>query len=602
MREHSILGLATMGDSAAAIAVGGRLVAAVEEERISRRKYDGAFPYGAIGECLRIAGMSMDEIDQVCVYWQPWRLMTRAAFVASRALTRARDARAMFARVSAVFSSAGHNDDNEYPQMAGRWDELFRVRRLLSRAFGRCTARISFFDHHACHANSGRVLLPDGDALCLTFDGGGEEHSTVVGCFTERRFETFKRIRWPNSLGHYYSTFTGYLGFRIREGEYKMMGLASYGSPKYASLIREHIISPRGNGEYLLNNRLIDYHAAIQGRFTKGLTDLLGPPRKSEDPVEERHKDIAASVQAVFETTLFDLLHWAKLQRPHVRQLILAGGCALNATANGKVADSGLFDRVVVPPAPHDAGGAIGAVAIGATLASDRRAQSAAAILTIPGPYLGSVFGNAAVEAAFAGKGLPPPQRLPPDALISAAADALAAGEVIAWFQGAAEFGPRALGNRSFLADPRFAHMRDRINERVKHREPFRPFAPSVKAELAAQYFEMSQPSPHMNIVSKVRADQRAALQAVTHVDGTARVHTVTREANERYWLLIDAFERRTGIPVLLNSSFNIREPIVNAPSQAIATFLSSNADKLFINDFICDRGWRGRVSLRVLP
>jgi len=602
MREHTILGLATMGDSAAAIAVGGRLVAAVEEERISRRKYDGAFPYGAVGECLRTAGISMGEIDHVCVYWQPWRVMTRAAFVASRSLTRARDARAMLARLSGVFSSIGHGEDGEYPQMAGRWDELFRVRRLLSRAFGRCNARISFFDHHACHAASGRVLLPEGDALCLTFDGGGEDHSTVVGCFTERRLETLKRIHWPNSLGHYYSTFTGYLGFRIREGEYKMMGLASYGSPKYASLIREYILSPRDHGEYFLNNRLIDYHAAVQGRFTKGLIDLLGPPRRPENPVGERHQDIAASVQAVFEATLFDLLYWAKLQRPHVRQLILAGGCALNATANGKVVDSGLFDRVVVPPAPHDAGCAIGSVAIGATLANDRRIQLAPARLTIPGPYLGSVFGNAAVEAAFAGKGLPPPQRLSLDALISAAAEALAAGEVIAWFQGAAEFGPRALGNRSFLADPRFAYMRDRINDKIKQREPFRPFAPSVKAELAAEYFEMSQPSPYMNIVSKVRADKCALLEAVTHVDGSSRVHTVTRDANERYWLLIDAFEKRTGIPVLLNTSFNIREPIVNAPSQAIATFLSSNADKLFINDFVCDRGWRGRVSLRVLP
>jgi carbamoyltransferase len=602
MREHSILGLATMGDSAAAIAVGGRLVAAVEEERISRRKYDGAFPYGAVGECLRVAGIGMGEIDHVCVYWQPWRVMTRAAFVASRALTGARDARAMLARVSANFSSAGHGEDQEYPQMAGRWDELFRVRRLLSRAFGRCRARISFFDHHACHAASGRILLPEGDALCLTFDGGGEEHSTVVGCFTERRFETLKRIRWPNSLGHYYSTFTGYLGFRIREGEYKMMGLASYGSPKYTSLIRGHILSPLDRGEYSLNNRLIDYHAAVQGRFTKGLVDLLGPPRRPDDAIEDRHQDIAASVQAVFEATLFGILNWAKLQRPSVRQLILAGGCALNATANGKVVDSGLFDRVVVPPAPHDAGCAIGSAAIGATLANDRRTRLSQVRLAMPSPYLGSVFGNAGVEAAFAGKGLPPPQRLSLDALISVAADALAAGEVIAWFQGAAEFGPRALGNRSFLADPRFAAMRARINDKIKHREPFRPFCPSVKAELAAEYFEMSQPSPYMNIVSKVRVDKRSVLEAVTHVDGTARVHTVTREANERFWLLIDAFEKRTGIPVLLNTSFNIREPIVNAPSQAIATFLSSKADKLFIHDFVCDRGWRGRVALRVLP
>ena len=587
-----------MGDSAAAIIVGGCLVAAIEEERVSRRKYDGAFPYGAIAECLRMAGLTMAEIDHVCVYWQPWRLLTRAAYVAGRAMTHARDARDMLARAGAVFTSLGHDEDADYPQMAGRWDDLFRMRRLLTNAFGPLSARISFLDHHDCHAASGRVLLPDHDAICLTYDGGGEEHSTVVGSFTGDRLTAIQRIRWPNSLGHYYSTFTGYLGFRIREGEYKMMGLASFGSPKYAGLIREHVLSPRSNGSYSVNPRVIDYHAALHGRFTTRMIDLFGPPRGGHDPIEERHSDIAASAQAAFEATLFDLLHLAKRQRPHVRHLILAGGCALNATANGKIVDSGLFDRVVVPPAPHDAGCAIGAALIGAGLFNHAKSQAVRPGLTMPSAYLGSAFSNADVESTFAAMGLPPPQRLSPDALIAAAADALVAGEVIAWFQGASEFGPRALGNRSFLADPRSPDMRERLNAKIKLREPFRPFAPSVKAELAGEFFDMRQPSSYMNIVSQVRPDKRHLLGAVTHVDGTARVHTVAREVNERYWLLIDAFEKRTGVPVLLNTSFNIQEPIVNTPTQAISTFLSSRADKLFIGEFVCDNNWRASAAV----
>jgi carbamoyltransferase len=591
-----------MGDSAAALCIGGRIVAAVEEERISRRKYDGVFPRGAIAECLRIAGLTLAGIDHICVYWLPWHVLTRAAYVAGHALTHAADARVLLARAGQVFTSFGHEEDVSYPQMAGRWDELFRVRRILTDTFGTCTARISFLNHHACHAASGRVLLPDVDALCLTCDGGGEDHSTVAGCFAGDRFTTLKSIRWPNSLGHYYGTFTSYLGFKIREGEYKMMGLASYGKPKYLDLIRERILSPGSDGGYRLNTRLIDYHAAIKGRFTPAMTGIFGPPRQSDEPVDERHCDVAASAQAAFEAALFDLLHWMKRQRPQVRNVILAGGCALNAAANGKIVDSGLFDRVVVPPAPHDAGCAIGAALIGAALFGGRPSRETPPRLPMPGPYLGSAFSSAEIEAAFAQKGLPPPRRLPPEELIAVAADALAAGEVIAWFQGAAEFGPRALGNRSFLADPRFAFMRDRINARIKHREPFRPFAPSVKAERAEEFFVMRQTSPYMNIVSQVRAGKRALLEAVTHVDGSARVHTVARDVNERYWLLIDAFEKRTGVPVLLNTSFNIQEPIVNTPAQAIATFLCSKAGKLFLAEFLCDEDWRRRATVADAP
>jgi Predicted carbamoyl transferase, NodU family len=579
-----------MGDNAAAICVDGRLVAAVEEERISRRKYDGAFPYGAIDECLRISGLCLSDIDLVSVYWQPWRLLPRAIEVGRRVLAEGTAARATISRVLALFTSVGHERDADYPQLAGRWSDLFRLRQLLSERFGSFEARISFFDHHICHAVSGRILLPDEDALCLTYDGGGEVHSTVVGRFKGNKFTPLKQIRWPNSLGHYYSAFTGYMGFRIREDEYKMMGLASYGKPRYAGLIREYILSPAPEGDYSLNLKLVDYHAALIGRFSAHLIDLLGPARRPGEEISERHRDIAASVQAVFEERLLDLVAWARRQCPEVRQLILAGGCALNATANGKIVATGLFDRVVVPPGPHDAGGAIGAALLGAARCGvDCKLAST--------PYLGRSFDHVAIAAAFRAKALPVPRRLPMTDMIATAAGALAAGEVVGWFQGACEFGPRALGNRSFLADPRRTDMRERINAKIKHREMFRPFAPSVKAERAFEFFDLCQPSPYMNIACQVRPEKRTLLTAVTHVDGSARLHTVTRDANEIFWCLLDAFERQTGVPVLLNTSFNIQEPIVNTPGEAITTFLASHADKLFIGDFCCDSSWRAAVE-----
>ena len=391
-----------------------------------------------------------------------------------------------------------------------------------------------------------------------------------------------KRVRWPNSLGHFYSFFTGWLGFRMLEGEYKMMGLAPYGRPAFRDAILERLLRLEADGGYRLDTGLCDYHRALAGDFDARLADLVGPPRAPDAEPTREHLDLAASVQAAFEAAQQNLLAWGKARAPHVDRLVLSGGCALNVTANGRVLQSGLFSEIIAPPAPHDAG-----CSAGAALARGGPARNARS------PYLGPGFTDAEVARAFADRGLPAPRAVDEDALIAAVVEALAAGQIVGWFQGRTEFGPRALGSRSILADPRDDAIRETINAKIKKRELFRPFAPSTIIEAAPDWFDLAQDSPYMNILAEVRPEKRGLIPAVTHVDGTARVHTVSAEANPLYHRLIAAFGAATGVPVLLNTSFNIQEPIVNTPAEAIDTWLRSDMDLLAIGGFLCDRTWR---------
>lgn len=577
-----------MGNSAAALVVDGTVVAAIEEERLSRIKNDGGFPYRAIAACLKRAGLRFADIDHICVYWQPWRLGGRTLATLREAMGDAQRAAAQFRRAAVLFGAGA--PPPTHPEMSGRWSDLFRLKVLLKKAFGAFDAKVHFYDHHACHRASAFPVSGFETALSLSYDGGGEEHSTVLAYLDGARTEILKQVRWPNSLGHFYSFFTGYLGFRMLEGEYKMMGLAPYGAPRFKDRILERLLVLLPDGEYALNGRMANYHEALEGRFPRDMGAFLCPPRPQDGPIEDHHRDLAASVQAAFEEALLHVMRWAVAQRPGVRNLCVSGGCGLNVTANGKLREVGLFDRIFVPPAPHDAGCAIGAALLGAA-----RLATEPPTLNMPDPYLGERFSNDDIAAAFADAGLEVPEKHDPDTLTEVCADALASGQVVAWFQGGSEFGPRALGARSFLADPRSDAMRETLNAKIKKREPFRPFAPSVKEEVAERFFEIHQPSPYMNIVSRVRADQRDVIPAVTHVDGTARVHTVARTVNPLYWRLIDRFEARTGVGVLLNTSFNIQEPIVNTPSEAIRTFLASGVDLLAIGGYLCDDAWRRR-------
>ncbi len=579
-----VLGLATMGTSAACLARDGTIVAAVEEERLSRVKNDGAFPLRAIAECLRLGGATMAEVDAVAVYWRPWRVGTRVRGALGKAVG-SRAALASIARRSRVSFRGGV--DAAHPEAGGRWSDLFRVRRILAAAFGACRAEIAFYDHHLTHQLYGEALRDWPACLSLSYDGGGEAESTVLTLVEGGRRTDLKRIEWPNSLGHFYSYFTGYLGFRMLEGEYKMMGLAPYGAPVLKDVLLGQVLRLAPDGGYRLDTRLADYHRALEGSFAPEMAALVGPPRAPDATPTEGHLALAASVQAAFEAAQRHLLAWAKARHPEVDKLVLSGGCALNVTANGRILQSGLFSEIIAPPAPHDGGCAVGA-ALAHLAARGLRAPG-----NVASPYLGAGFDDAAIAAAFAGLGLPAPRRVDEDALIAEVVETLVGRGIVAWHQGRTEFGPRALGSRSILADPRDDAIREDINAKIKKRELFRPFAPSTTEEACGDFFEIAQPSPYMNILAAVRPEMRGVIPAVTHVDGTARVHTVSREANPLYHRLITEFGIRTGVAVLLNTSFNIQEPIVNTPAEAIATFLRSDMDLLAIGGFVADRAWR---------
>ena len=573
------LGLTTMGTSAAALFEDGRLVAAVEEERLTRIKNDGAFPRAAIAECLRLGGIGIGDVSEVCVYWRPWQLGQRLCGTLAKALGSREAARNVAGRASKIFLAREAASDR--PEDTGSWRDLFRLKTILKRDFPGFSGSVHFVDHHMSHMLYAEAMRDWPDFVSLSYDGGGETNSTVIAVVRGGRRETLPPHRWPNSLGHFYSFFTGFLGFRMLEGEYKLMGLAPYGKPVFAEALKVNFLRLLPDGRYRLDTRLCDYHSALKDVFPPEVDRLLCPRRaRDADPTPDQI-DLAASVQAVFEEAQQHVLRPVRAANPDLARLVVSGGCALNVTANGRLLQSGLFDEIIIPPAPHDAGCAIGAVLV-------RRSQSgqtpdAEDLEVIRSPYLGAGYDDDAIAAAASTLCGAIPELLAEERLIDETVRLLASGLVVAWFQGRAEFGPRALGARSFLADPRSDAIRDAINAKIKKRELFRPFAPSVTAEAAPDFFELDQESPYMNVLARVRADKAALIPAVTHIDGTARVHTVTRAANPLYHRLLSAFGAETGVPVLLNTSFNIQEPIVYSPDQAFATFARSGVDALVI-------------------
>ncbi|WP_439109462.1 carbamoyltransferase family protein [Lentibacter sp.] len=575
------LGLATMDNSAAALMHNGVLLAAVENERLTRAKNDGSFPFEAIDEVLRIAGITAQDIGLVAVYWQPWRLRGRSFGTLAKMLRAPSQAAAPAARALQLFRRSGA----EGAAPSGSWADLFRLRRKLISRYGNIPAAIRYYDHHLTHQLYAEAMQGWDNCLSLSLDGGGEDASTVLTAVQNGTRTELSRHRWPNSLGHFYSVFTGYLGFQMLEGEYKMMGLAPYGTPVWKEDILRHILRLRSHGRYQLNTRLADYHGARSGRYHARLKVLFGPPRAADEEPTQDHINLAASVQAAYEEALAHVLAPARAAYPALSRVALSGGCALNVTANGALLSRGLVSEVSIPPAPHDAG-----CAIGACIAAHHGTAVTADKAALRSPYLGAAFEDADICAALEGhiKELPTP--LPDAQLAEQTAKRLASGQIIAWFQGGAEFGPRALGARSFLADPRQDSIRDALNDKIKKRELFRPFAPSVTEEAAQDYFTLAQPSPYMNIVAPVTECHRADIPAVTHTDGSARVHTVSQGANPLYHALLSAFGRATGVPVLLNTSFNIQEPIVYSPADAVATFRASGVDALVIGPYIIAR------------
>lgn len=565
------LGLATMGNSAAALLRDGCVIAAVEEERLSRVKNDDSFPFLAIEEVLSIGGIEFSDLSEINVYWQPWKLGTRVGGVLAKSLASTLGARYTLNRAAQMFKFSSGSDNR-----AGTWLDLFRLKRVLERRFGKIHGKINFVDHHKSHQAYAEEMVDWTNYASLSFDGGGEELSTVLEVITEGKRHQISQHKWPNSLGHFYSTFTGFLGFKMLEGEYKMMGMAPYGKPIFKDAILNELLTLQDGGTYKLNTKLCDYHAALNGQFHSRLKKLFGEPRAPDEEPCQRHVDLAASVQSVFEEALQHLLRSSASSFPEVSRLVLSGGCALNVTANGRVLESGMYNAIIIPPAPHDAGCAIGASLVG------RSGKK-----SVKSPYLGRQYHNDEIADVLDKQGVKA-EKLNDEDLVNRVAECLANQNIVAWFQGGSEFGPRALGNRSFLADPRDDAIRDKINDKIKKRELFRPFAPSVLEEHAADIFHLDQVSPYMNIVASVKTTK---IPAVTHVDNTARVHTVSQLENPKYYSLISKFYDLTGVPVLLNTSFNIQEPIVYSPGDAVSTFLRSGVDVLCIGSFFVDRG-----------
>lgn len=578
-------------DAAAALIVDGQVVAAAQEERFTRRKHDKGFPVHAIRFCLGHTCTATRDLDAVVFYDKPLLkfqrlLQTHIAF-APRGL-------GMFLNAQTNWLS----------------DKLFQRQKLLSLLASEFDDSIDwrrklfFSEHHLSHAASAFYPSPFKEAAILTMDGVGEWTTTSLAVGRANSIEILKEIHFPHSLGLLYAAFTAYTGFKINSGEYKVMGLAPYGTPKYADLIKEHLISTADDGSFQLDMKYFNYCTGAS--MTSPIFNHIfgGPPRPEESPLEQRHMDLAASIQAVTEEVILKLASGVA-QSTGMRNLCLAGGVALNCVANGKLLRTKTFDHIWIQPAAGDAGGAVGA-ALGWYHIHAAKPRIASQPDGMNGSFLGPSYSQTEVERRLRMSGAVF-QVCNSEDLILLAATALTDGRAIGWFQGRMEFGPRALGARSIIADARSRDMQRTLNLKVKYRESFRPFAPSILRERVSDWFEMDVDSPYMLIVADVvkhrqcqpEASQnlrgidllnqiRSEIPAVTHVDYSARVQTVHEDTNPRYHALLTKFEQMTGCPVVVNTSFNVRgEPIVESPEDAFRCFMGTELDVLVIENCI---------------
>jgi carbamoyltransferase len=585
-----ILGIsAYYHDAAACLVADGELVAAAQEERFTRRKHDCSFPVNAIHYCLSHAGIVPRQVDHVVFYDKPFL---------------------KFERLLETYLAWAPRGVRGFVTSMPVWlkDKLFQKKVIadaLRHLWGDAVdwqQRLRFSEHHLSHAASAFFPSPFTEAAVLTMDGVGEWATTSLAVGSGNRLVVHREIRFPHSLGLLYSAFTYYTGFKVNSGEYKLMGLAPYGEPKYAGAIKERLIDIKDDGSFALDMSYFDYCTGLT--MTNDRFDALfgGPPRKPESQLEQRHMDLAASIQAVTEEVVIKLAKGIAAASGQ-RKLCLAGGVALNCVANGKLLRENVFDRIWIQPAAGDAGGAIGA-ALGAYHIMLGQPRTVVAGLDgMKGSYLGPEFSQKDVAERLARCGAVFATHTP-DEVIEITARALAEGKAIGWMNGRMEFGPRALGGRSIIADPRSASMQKVLNLKVKYRESFRPFAPSVLREDVAEWFEMDADSPYMLLVADVVQSRRrqmtvqeqalfgidklnvprSSIPAVTHVDYSARVQTVHEQTNPLYYRLIERFKELTGCPVIVNTSFNVRgEPIVCSPEDAFRCFMGTQLDMLVV-------------------
>lgn len=599
--SQAVLGIsAYYHDSAAALLVDGRIVAAAHEERFTRKKHDPAFPANAVKYVLAEAGLGLDDLSAVAFYDKPYlkfeRLLETAHAFAPRGL-------AAFIAAMPVWIK----------------EKLF-MRQVLKDEllkFGSSVPRLLFPEHHLSHAASAFYPSPFADAAILTVDGVGEWATTVIGHGTGNRIRTVRELDFPHSLGLLYSAFTYYCGFKVNSGEYKLMGLAPFGDPEaeqtktWYRLILDELVDLREDGSFLLNMRYFDFATALAMCNDDAWESLFGITRREpEGPVVQAYANMALAIQQVTETIILRLARTARALTGS-RNLVMSGGVALNCVANGRVQREGIFDSIWIQPASGDAGGALGAalagwhIGMGNERAPDQQRDA------MQGGYLGPEFSAPDIVKTARRYQAPYRHFMKSRELCETVAGLLAEGKVVGWFQGRMEFGPRALGNRSILGDPRNPEMQKRLNLKIKFREGFRPFAPSVRMEDCGEYFELADPSPYMLLCAAVRESHRKPLPggystrgmferlyhlrsdipAVTHLDYSARIQTVHRDTNERYWQLLTAFKELTGYGLLVNTSFNVRgEPIVCSPDDAYRCFMNTEMDCLVMGDYLFDR------------
>lgn len=594
-------------DSAACLVQDGKIIAAAQEERFSRKKHDSSFPHRAIEYCLQAGGISVGDIDLLVFYDKPFL---------------------KFERLLETYLAFAPKGFSSFAQATQVWlKEKLWIPHLIQKEMG-YNGKVLFTEHHQAHAASAFFPSPFKEAAFLTVDGVGEWATTTYGVGRDNQLNILAEIHFPHSLGLLYSAFTYYTGFKVNSGEYKVMGLAPYGEPKYVNLIYENLIDVKDDGSFRLNLEYFDYPVGLKMTNDKFAKLFGGPPRQPESKLTQREMDLAASIQKVTEEIMLKLARHVKNVTGQ-RYLCLAGGVALNCVANGKILRAGIFDDIWIQPAAGDAGGALGAALAGwyQYLNKDRPDSNGQAAQR--GSLWGPEFSNDEIKEFLDKNNIPYKYYDDFQKVCDIAAEQLEGEKVIGWFQGRMEFGPRALGNRSILGDPRSSQMQKKMNLKIKFRESFRPFAPSVIAEDVGDYFELDRPSPYMLLVANVKKELRrqmteeekslwgidklnvvrSTIPAVTHVDYSARIQTVHREYNPRYYQLLKTWKDKTGCSVLVNTSFNVRgEPIVCTPEDAYLCFMRTEMDFLVMGNFVLDKqdqpplkeedDWRSKYEL----
>jgi carbamoyltransferase len=555
-------------DSAAAILKDGSVVAAVEEERFSRKKFDDDFPKMAINWCLKETGITPEQIDSIAFYDKPVlkfeRLLDNYLAVAPRGLY-------------------------SFLDVIPKWlHKRLWIKEEIKKHLQGFQGDIIFPEHHMSHAAHTFFTSPFDEAAILTVDGVGEWSTTSFGSAENTSIKLTNDIRWPHSIGMFYSAFTYFLGFKVNEGEYKLMGLSSYGKPKYYDLILNEILDVKNDGSLHLNLKYFafTYDKVMTNQKFAELFDI--PPRKEDSKAEQIHYDIGASAQKVLEEIMLRMANHVH-KKTGMKNLCLGGGVALNGVANYRILKEGPFENVHIPPSPGDGGSAIGCAQYSYFCHAKNKRRIEHNVERIQNNiYVGPSYSNDEIKS-FLDTNKIQYKFLATDLLLKTTAKLISEGNIVGWFQGKMEWGPRTLGNRSILADPRDPKMKDILNEKIKHRELFRPFAPSILEEYVSEYFELDIPSPYMLLVAKIKKPEK--IPAVTHVDGTGRLQTVSKHVNSLYHSLINEFYKITDVPVVINTSMNVRgEPIVNTPEQAHAMILKTEMDYIMMGNYMIQR------------